>query len=169
MGWDRTGQDLLTTQPLRTHPQEWSEDDASIQPQTYTLLVWYLSSWVPTLSLYSIWRDREAQKESGVFTKIPRLPTSPLLWSSHPPVRWAQLFLPFLPSQPHSPTPCSSLAVPTKWAVLHFFSLKAFLVCLWIVGSFVLMLGETHWLKPPTLARHHSNHLHELFYDRKSW
>ena len=25
------------------------------------------------------------------------------------------------------------------------------------------VLGEAHWLKPPTLARHHSNHLHELF------
>ena len=25
------------------------------------------------------------------------------------------------------------------------------------------LLGEVHWLKPPTLARHHSNHLHELF------
>ena len=28
------------------------------------------------------------------------------------------------------------------------------------------LLGEAHWLKPPTLARHHSNHLHELFYNR---
>ena len=28
----------------------------------------------------------------------------------------------------------------------------------------VVLLGEAHWLKPPTLARHHSNHLHELFY-----
>ena len=26
------------------------------------------------------------------------------------------------------------------------------------------MLGEAHWLKSPTLARQHSNHLHELFY-----
>ena len=33
----------------------------------------------------------------------------------------------------------------------------------------VLLLGEAHWLKPTTLARHHSNHLHELFYDRRSW
>ena len=33
----------------------------------------------------------------------------------------------------------------------------------------VLLLGEAHWLKPPTLARHHSNHLHELFYNRRSW
>ena len=33
----------------------------------------------------------------------------------------------------------------------------------------LLVLGEAHWLKPPTLARHHSNHLHELFYDRRSW
>ena len=31
------------------------------------------------------------------------------------------------------------------------------------------LLGEAHWLKLPTLARHHSNHLHELFYDRRSW
>ena len=31
------------------------------------------------------------------------------------------------------------------------------------------LLGEAHWLKPPTLARHHSNHLHALFYDRRSW
>ena len=26
-----------------------------------------------------------------------------------------------------------------------------------------------HWLKLPTLARHHSNRLHELFCDRRSW
>ena len=25
------------------------------------------------------------------------------------------------------------------------------------------VLGEVHWLKPPTLARHHSNYLHEFF------
>ena len=31
------------------------------------------------------------------------------------------------------------------------------------------VLGEAHWLKLPTLARHHSKHLHELFYDRRSW
>ena len=31
------------------------------------------------------------------------------------------------------------------------------------------LLGEAHRPKPPTLARHHSNHLHELFYDRRSW
>ena len=28
------------------------------------------------------------------------------------------------------------------------------------------LLGEAHCLKLPTRARHHSNHLHELFYDR---
>ena len=33
----------------------------------------------------------------------------------------------------------------------------------------VVLLGEAHWLKLPTLARHHSNYLHELFYDRRSW
>ena len=26
------------------------------------------------------------------------------------------------------------------------------------------MLGEAHWLKPPTLSKHHSNHLHEFFF-----
>ena len=31
------------------------------------------------------------------------------------------------------------------------------------------LLGEAHWLKLPTLVRHHSNHFHELFYDRRSW
>jgi len=33
----------------------------------------------------------------------------------------------------------------------------------------VRMLGEAHSLKPPTLARHHSNYLLELFHDRRSW
>ena len=33
----------------------------------------------------------------------------------------------------------------------------------------LMVLGEAQWLKPPTVARHHSNHLHELFYDRRSW
>ena len=28
---------------------------------------------------------------------------------------------------------------------------------------------EKHWLNLPALARHHSNHLHQLFYDRRSW
>lgn len=32
-----------------------------------------------------------------------------------------------------------------------------------------ITLGETHWLRPPILARLDSNHLHELFYDRRSW
>ena len=30
------------------------------------------------------------------------------------------------------------------------------------------LLGEAHQLKLPTLTRHHSIHLHELFYDRRS-
>ena len=30
-------------------------------------------------------------------------------------------------------------------------------------GPVALLGGEAHWLKPPTLARHHDNHLHELF------
>ena len=38
----------------------------------------------------------------------------------------------------------------------------------WVV-MLTKLLGKAHWLKPPTLARHHSNHLHELFYDRRSW
>ena len=36
-------------------------------------------------------------------------------------------------------------------------------------GRILELLGEAHWLKPPTLVRHHSNLLHELFYDRRSW
>ena len=32
-----------------------------------------------------------------------------------------------------------------------------------------MVLGEAHWLKLPTLAKDHSNHLHESFYDRRSW
>ena len=36
-------------------------------------------------------------------------------------------------------------------------------------GSLTVLLEETHWLKLPTLAGHHSNHLHELFYGRRSW
>ena len=31
------------------------------------------------------------------------------------------------------------------------------------------LLGDAHCLEPPTLARHHSNRLHELFYDFLSW
>ena len=31
-----------------------------------------------------------------------------------------------------------------------------------------VLSGETHWLKPPSLASYHNNHLHELFYDRRS-
>ena len=38
-----------------------------------------------------------------------------------------------------------------------------------VSSTSVLLLGEdTDWNCPP-LARHHSNHLHELFYDRRSW
>ena len=32
----------------------------------------------------------------------------------------------------------------------------------------ITLLGEAQWLKPSTLARHHTNHLHKLFYDRRS-
>ena len=32
----------------------------------------------------------------------------------------------------------------------------------------VKVFGEAHGLKPPILARLPSNHLHELFYDRRS-
>ena len=38
----------------------------------------------------------------------------------------------------------------------------------WVPGTLMLPFWEAHGLKPPTLARHHSNHLHELFYDRRS-
>ena len=46
---------------------------------------------------------------------------------------------------------------PVLWPLLSFSDLLAYL------------LGEAHWLKPPTLARSFSNHSHELFYDRRSW
>ena len=36
-------------------------------------------------------------------------------------------------------------------------------------GVVMIVLGEAHWLKPPTLARPFSSHSHELFYDRRSW
>ena len=37
-----------------------------------------------------------------------------------------------------------------------------------ILRMLIIMLGEAHWLKLPTLARPHSNHLHELFHDGRS-
>ena len=38
-----------------------------------------------------------------------------------------------------------------------------------LVSILISVLGETHWLKLPALARYHRNHLWELFYDRRSW
>ena len=32
-----------------------------------------------------------------------------------------------------------------------------------------MVSGEAHGLKLPMLARNQSNHLHELFYDRRLW
>ena len=93
-----------------------------------------------------------------------------------------------------SPTPgaCSNLCPSSRWchptvssSVIPFSCLQSFPAS----GSFpmsqffesggqgigasasasVLLLGEAHWLEPPTLARHHSNHVHELFYNRRSW
>ena len=49
----------------------------------------------------------------------------------------------------------TSLANPTEHAFLRVSAKE--------------VLGEAHWLKPPTLARHNSNHLQELLYDRRSW
>ena len=37
------------------------------------------------------------------------------------------------------------------------------------VSNMVVMLEEAHWLKLPTLVRLHGNHLHDLFYDKRSW
>ena len=42
----------------------------------------------------------------------------------------------------------------------------------WWAASLPVLLGETHWLDPPTLATHPSNHRkhsYELFYNRRSW
>ena len=39
----------------------------------------------------------------------------------------------------------------------------------WVQSLSGELLGEAHWLKPPTLSRNHSIHLHELFYNKRSW
>ena len=66
----------------------------------------------------------------------------------------------------------------TKWQSLDWDlgtseSSRSWPLCLSTSQTLVLcslcLLGEAQGLKPPTLARHHSNHLHELFYDRRSW
>ena len=41
-------------------------------------------------------------------------------------------------------------------------------VCVSHLYQFFYLSGEAHSLKPATLARHHSNPLHELFYDWRS-
>ena len=41
--------------------------------------------------------------------------------------------------------------------------------CLENFYTFFKLLGKARWLKPPTLARYHSNHVHELFFNRRSW
>ena len=48
----------------------------------------------------------------------------------------------------------------------HHFQIHCMLFqCVVLIHLFFIleMLGEAHWLKPPTLARHHSNYLHEFF------
>ena len=61
-------------------------------------------------------------------------------------------------------------------ASIHHIGVKSHGKCSLVWGSEplenkfqVILLGEAHWLKLPTLARHHSNHVHELFYNRRSW
>ena len=49
-----------------------------------------------------------------------------------------------------------------KWHVIKYF-ISTFQTVKLIENSEILLLGETHWLKPSTLARHHSNHLHSCF------
>ena len=80
----------------------------------------------------------------------------------------------FLPSQPHPQLP------PSWWARPPLSHVRFSWMSRNIAGSYstpqenvfvfvLLLLRKTHWLKPPTLARHHSNHLCELFYNRRSW
>ena len=38
-----------------------------------------------------------------------------------------------------------------------------------LMVSLNLGVGGSTLTETPTLARHHSNHLHELFYNRSSW
>ena len=75
----------------------------------------------------------------------------------------AEQFWVLLPycSPPGCPFPIKSLALSADVSprTIHFR----------VLDKSPVLLGEAHWLKPPTLARHHRNHLHELFYDRRSW
>lgn len=80
MRWDEMSKDSSSPPSHLGHTLR--KPGAAILPWTYTLLLWHLSSWVPTLSLYSVWTDREVQKGNGEFTKLPGLPTS--LLSSDP-------------------------------------------------------------------------------------
>ena len=74
-------------------------------------------------------------------------------------------------------TQTEALALPVSQGCWHLdwnytialLSLQLANFRLWNLSASMIMLGEAHWLKPPTLARHHSNHRHELFYNRQSW
>ena len=39
----------------------------------------------------------------------------------------------------------------------------------WACFLILKLSGKARWLKPSTLARNHSNHLHASFYHRRSW
>ena len=60
------------------------------------------------------------------------------------------------------------------WYNYHSLYYPIFLWALWLLPEVwcsgagwesreMVLLGEAYWLKLPTLTRHHSNHLHELF------
>ena len=52
--------------------------------------------------------------------------------------------------------------------ILVLFWLNLFWLNMFTSENHIKLLGEAYRLKPPTLAKHHSNHLRELFYDRRS-
>ena len=49
---------------------------------------------------------------------------------------------------------------PRKLPSVTFYGLPS--LQLWLLFSITIIVLGNHWLKPPTLARHNSNHLHEL-------
>ena len=93
------------------------------------------------------------------------------------PLNYLILCHPLLPSSvfPSIRVFSNETVLPIRWPRYWSFSFSVSssneysgLICFRIDWLDRQLLGEAHWLKPPTLARHQSNHLHELFYDRKS-
>ena len=131
MGWDRMGQDLLTTQPLG-HTFRNSQRLMLLFNHRHTLTL--SGTCLLGCLLYPLAPSEgteKPRKKVGSLLRFQDRPPhfSPLILSSTSQMGSAVPALPSF-SPPTVLPPCSPLAVPTKWAMLHFFSLKAFLVCL---------------------------------------